>query len=104
MSDVLRLEIPRCRSDSARRVLTRIAWRGYMPPESDGTPNVLWQVPADQVDLIRSVLRRNRRLAGDSVTVWGAVDRVCEMIAAESDRTGVRPCYHHTPPDTGAPD
>ncbi|NDR55998.1 hypothetical protein [Aliiruegeria sabulilitoris] len=95
MTDILSLEIPRTRSDFARRVLTRIAWRGYMPPESGEAPDVLWQVPADQVDLIRSVLRRNRRLAGESVTIWGSVDRVCETIAAEARRSGVRPSYGH---------
>ena len=93
MTETLQLEIPRSRSDCARKVLTRIAWRGYMPPESGEEADVTWHLPADQVDLIRSVLRRNRRLAGDSVTVWGSVDRVCETIAEESRRLGVRPNY-----------
>ena len=93
MTEYLLLEIPRSRSDSARKVLTRIAWRGYMPPESGEEPDVVWKLPADQVDLIRSVLRRNRRLAGDSVTYWGSVDRVCETIATESQKRGIRPSY-----------
>lgn len=93
MTDILTLEIPRTRSDSARRVLTRIAWRGYMPPESGEAADVRWELPADQVDLIRAVLRRNRRMAGESETVWGAVDRVCETIEEESHRRGVRPDY-----------
>lgn len=98
MTETLILEIPRTRSDSARRVLERVAWRGYMPPESGESPEVLWHLPADQVDLIRSVLRKNRRLAGQSVTIWGAIDRVCETIAAESVRLGVRPNYGYEAP------
>ncbi|MDV7145274.1 hypothetical protein R3X27_21535 [Tropicimonas sp. TH_r6] len=100
MTDTLIVDIPRTRSDTARRVLTRIAWRGYMPPESGEAADVQWNLPADQIDLIRSVLRRNRRLAGDSVTIWGAVDRVCETIANESERRGVRPNYGY---DMGPP-
>lgn len=93
MSDHLVVEIPKSRSEAARRVLTSIAWRGYMPPESAETPNVEWRLPADQVDLIRTVLRRNRRHAGQSVTTWSSVDRVCDAIAAEAARLGVRPDY-----------
>ena len=93
MTEILVLEIPRSRSDTARRVLTRIAWRGYIPPESGEEPDVVWKLPSEQVDLIRSVLRRNRRLAGDNVSHWGSVDRLCETIASESKRRGIRPSY-----------
>lgn len=93
MSDVLLVVVPRSRSESARQVLERISWRGYIPPEAGEASEVQWHLPAEQIDLIRSVLRRNRRLAGDSPTLWGAVDRVCETIAQESQRTGIRPNY-----------
>ncbi|WP_068113815.1 hypothetical protein [Tropicimonas marinistellae] len=93
MNDVLELDIPRSRSETARQVLERIAWRGYMPPEAGDQSNVAWRLPADQIDLIRSVLRRNRRLAGDSPVQWSSIDRVCESIAEESRRTGTRPHY-----------
>ncbi len=93
VDDILIVDIPRSRSERARQLLQHIAWRGYIPPEAGDDPDVPWHLPVEQVDLIRSVLRRNRRLAGPSPTVWGAIDRVCETIAAESRRTGVRPKY-----------
>ncbi|PRY25064.1 hypothetical protein CLV78_102241 [Aliiruegeria haliotis] len=100
MDDVLTMEIPRSRSEQARQVLERISWRGYMPPEAGQATEVLWEVPADQIDLIRAVLRRNRRLAGSSPTNWGSIDRVCETIAEASRRLGVRPNYGY---ETGFP-
>ncbi|WP_089234440.1 hypothetical protein [Tropicimonas sediminicola] len=93
MTNVLEIEIPRSRSETARQVLERIAWRGYIPPEAGQDSTVCWHLPADQIDLIRSVLRRNRRLAGESPVQWGSIDRVCETIEAESRRTGTRPHY-----------
>ncbi len=93
MDDILTIDIARSRSDVARLLLQKIAWRGYLPPESGEDPNVHWRVPVDQIDLLRSVLRRNRRLAGTSQTNWGSIDRVCELIAEESRRLGVRPNY-----------
>lgn len=93
MNNVLEVEIPRSRSEAARDILKRVAWRGYLPPEAGEEMIVSWQLPADQIDLIRSVLRKNRRMAGASPTMWGAIDRVCETIAAESKRTDTRPHY-----------
>ncbi|MFV0358320.1 hypothetical protein [Tropicimonas sp.] len=93
MTDVLRVAISRSRSEVARLVLERIAWRGYIPPEAGDAEEVVWHLPADQVDLIRSVLRRNRRLAGDAPADRSAIDDVCDSIAAESHRTGIRPDY-----------
>lgn len=97
MTDTLEVRIPRSRSEAARAVLERIAWRGYIPPEADteaeAGAEVAWQLPVDQVDLIQSVLKRNRRLAGEAPPQWKDIDRVCEAIAAESRRTGKRPNY-----------
>lgn len=93
VNTILEVEIPRSRSEAARDILKRVAWRGYLPPEAGEQLVVSWELPADQIDLIRSVLRRNRRMAGASPTLWGAIDRVCETIAAESQRTGTRPHY-----------
>ncbi len=93
VNDVLVVEIPRSRSERAREILKRIAWRGYIPPKAGEDAEVAWHLPAEQIDLIRSVLHRNRRLAGASPMIWSAIDRVCESIAAESERTGTRPTY-----------
>lgn len=93
MGEVLVVEIPRSRSEVARQVLERISWRGYIPPKAEDAGEVCWHLPVDQIDLIRSVLRRNRRLAGSSPMNWGSIDRVCESIAEESRRTGMRPNY-----------
>ena len=93
MTDTLNLRFPKARSDHARQVLERIAWRGYIPPQSDDAELVLWELPADQIDLIRMVLFRNRRLAGETEAARNAVEQVCETIAEESRRQGIRPDY-----------
>jgi hypothetical protein len=83
------------RSESARQILERIGWRGYIPPEAadDSEADVDWQLPVDQIDLIRSVLRRNRRLGGQSAADWQEIDHVCEAIAETSSQKGVSPNY-----------
>lgn len=93
MSNTLVVEIPRSRSETARQVLKRISWRGYIPPEAGEESEVHWHLPAEQIDLIRSVLKRNRRLAGTSPINWCSIDHVCDTIAEESRRTGIRPSY-----------
>ncbi|SFC47426.1 hypothetical protein [Tropicimonas isoalkanivorans] len=94
VKEVLEIRIPRGRSVIAREVLERIAWRGYIPPEgAEGENEVIWHLPADQIDLIQSVMKRNRRQAGGSPRDWKEIDQVCEAIAEQSRRTGIRPSY-----------
>lgn len=94
----LTLSIPRPRSEAARQVLQRICWRGYVPPAAGDAAEVIWQLPGDQVDLIRSVLYRNRRLAGASPTRWASIERVCEAIATEAETCR---CWHAARADHG---
>ena len=99
MSNVIVVGIARQRSEKARQILERIGWRGYIPPavehevETTNGTEINWHLPVDQISLIRTVLRRNRRLAGRTLDEWRSIDQVCETIAVESARQGRRPDY-----------